>query len=81
MPKLENSIEELADTFVHLDGWRKGVIFINGFNLGRYWEVGPQQTLYIPALLLKLGENEIIIFEQQGTVTRDICFMDHALLG
>lgn len=74
-------IEEIADTFIHLDGWKKGIIFINGFNLGRYWEIGPQQTLYIPAPLLKLGDNEIIIFEQHGTETREIRFMDHAILG
>ena len=39
---------------------------INGFNIGRYWEIGPQKTLYIPASLLKKGENEIIVFESDG---------------
>lgn len=74
-------IEEIADTFVHLEGWQKGVIFINGFNLGRYWNIGPQQTLYVPAPLLKLGNNEIIIFEQHGTETNEINFKEHAILG
>ncbi len=74
-------IEEAADTFVHLDGWQKGVIFINGFNLGRYWNIGPQQTLYIPGPLLKPGNNEIIIFEQHGTNTTEITFIDQAILG
>ena len=44
---------------VHVQGWRKGVVFINGFNLGRYWDVGPQRTLYIPAPLLRLGLNQV----------------------
>ena len=40
-------------------GWKKGVVFINGFNLGRYWHVGPQRTLYIPAPLMRLGDNQV----------------------
>ena len=48
----------------HLDmrGFGKGVAFINGFNLGRYWNVGPQQTLYVPGELVR-EENELVIFE------------------
>ncbi|XP_006892913.1 PREDICTED: beta-galactosidase-1-like protein 2-like [Elephantulus edwardii] len=52
------------DTFIKLEGWKKGVIFINGQNLGRYWEVGPQETLYLPGPWLQPGKNEIIIFEE-----------------
>jgi len=52
-----------ADTFLDMKDWHKGIVFVNGFNLGRYWKVGPQQTLYVPAPLLKTGENTIIIFE------------------
>ena len=40
-------------------GWGKGVVFVNGVNLGRYWSIGPQQTLYIPAPLLKTGVNKV----------------------
>ena len=50
------------DTFIQTPGV-KGVIWINGFNIGRYWEIGPQKTLYIPGPLLKQGENEIVVFE------------------
>ncbi|XP_035701209.1 beta-galactosidase-1-like protein 2 isoform X2 [Folsomia candida] len=53
-----------GDTFVDMSGWGKGIVFINGFNLGRYFNVGPQQTLYIPAPFLLEGENLITIFEQ-----------------
>jgi len=55
--------EQPQDTFLRLDGWEKGVVFVNGFNLGRYWEVGPQQTLYVPAPILRQGENQIVVFE------------------
>lgn len=51
-----------ADTFVKVIGGTKGIIKINGFNIGRYWNIGPQETLYVPAELLK-DENTIEIFE------------------
>lgn len=53
-----NIQDSVADTFIDMSKWGKGVVFINGFNLGRYWSsVGPQQTLYLPAPFLKVGAN------------------------
>ena len=46
-------VEEAGDTFLDFAGWGKGCAFLNGFNLGRFWEIGPQKRLYIPAPLLK----------------------------
>lgn len=60
------TIDEAKDTFVKLDNFTKGFVTINGFNLGRYWEIGPQVTLYLPASLLNIGENEIVVFESDG---------------
>ncbi len=60
------TIDECKDTFLKLDNFTKGFVVINGFNIGRYWEIGPQRTLYVPASLLKEGENEIIVFESDG---------------
>uniref|UniRef100_A0A8C9S9C6 Beta-1,3-glucuronyltransferase 1 (glucuronosyltransferase P) b n=1 Tax=Scleropages formosus TaxID=113540 RepID=A0A8C9S9C6_SCLFO len=48
-----------SDTFVKLPGWGKGVVFVNGQNLGRYWSVGPQQALYLPGPWLNSGMNEV----------------------
>lgn len=59
-------VDNPADTFLRLSGWTKGVVWLNGFNLGRYWERGPQRTLYVPAPLVKHGRNELIIFELHG---------------
>lgn len=59
-------IDECADTFLSVKNFTKGFAVINGFNLGRFWEVGPQKTLYVPKGVLKRGENEIIIFESDG---------------
>lgn len=56
-------VKKVGDTYLDFEGWEKGVVFINGFNLGRYWKAGPQKRLYLPAPLLKEGTNEIVVFE------------------
>ena len=73
--------EANVDTFVSTKGWEKGVIWINGFNLGRYWNIGPQETLYVPADLVK-EENEIVIMEllPEETENRTINFVKEAVL-
>lgn len=65
--KGELVIEDIMDTFVRLDGWTKGFVWINGFHLGRYWEKGPQRTLYLPGPPLREGTNELIVLEPHGT--------------
>lgn len=57
---------EPADTWLDFTGWGKGCAFLNGFHLGRYWDIGPQRRLYIPAPLLHAGENTLILFETEG---------------
>ncbi|RKL68307.1 beta-galactosidase [Salipaludibacillus neizhouensis] len=74
-------VSEPGDTFVKLEGWKKGNVFVNGFNLGRYWEIGPQKTLYLPGPLLKKGANTIQILELEGSVSKDISFVKQADLG
>jgi beta-galactosidase len=59
-------IENTGDVFLDMRDWGKGIVFVNGQNLGRYWKVGPQQTLYLPGCWLKQGVNEVVIFEQQN---------------
>jgi beta-galactosidase len=58
------AVTEAGDTFLDMKDWGKGIIFVNGHNLGRYWRVGPQQTLYLPGCWLKKGNNSIVVFEQ-----------------
>lgn len=62
------TLNETGDTFLDMEQWGKGIVFVNGINLGRYWKVGPQHTLYLPGCFLKKGENRIVIFEQQNDV-------------
>lgn len=68
------------DTFVHVPGGR-GICWINGFNAGRYWNIGPQHTLYIPAPVLRKGENEVVVFELHGLPSRSVVFQDFHELG
>ena len=74
-------VDETADTFLDFQGWGKGCVFVNGFNLGRFWEIGPQRRLYIPAPLLRTGENEIILFETEGKTAETIALRDRPDLG
>ncbi|MGS2619910.1 glycoside hydrolase family 35 protein [Micromonospora sp. LZ34] len=60
------NLDEVRDTFLALPGWHKGYLWVNGFNLGRYWHKGPQTTLYVPWPVLRAGANEIIVLELDG---------------
>lgn len=69
-----------ADCFVRLDGFTKGVVYINGFNLGRYWKKGPQKTLYLPGVLLR-EENEIVVLELEHCSKPAVMITDRHDLG
>lgn len=71
---------DVADTWWNSSGWGKGSLFVNGFNLGRYWPlVGPQTTMYIPKALLKQGSNAFVVLElQKAPKNLNINFVDEA---
>ena len=56
-------LQNVGDTYLDMSNWGKGVVWINGYNLGRYWSIGPQQTIYVPLEWLKKGRNEIVVLE------------------
>ncbi len=56
-------LKEVADTFIDMTNYKKGIVWVNGHNLGRFWEIGPQKRLYCPAPWLRAGTNEVIIFD------------------
>ncbi len=58
------AVKQTGDVFLDMHDWGKGIVFINGHHLGRYWNHGPQQTLYVPGCWLKSGQNTILIFDQ-----------------
>ena len=79
--KFEFKTECPADTFLDFEGWGKGCIFVNNYNIGRFWSIGPQKRLYIPAPLLRKGENTIIIFETDGLFSDTIKLTSSPDLG
>lgn len=56
-------IDKTGDAYLDVSTWGKGMVWVNGYNIGRYWKIGPQQTLYVPGAWLKKGMNEIIILD------------------
>ncbi len=61
--KGEFNLSETGDTFFDMSKYAKGMLYINGHNLGRYWNIGPQQRLFCPASWLKKGKNEMVVFD------------------
>ncbi len=59
-------VDKPSDTFLNFETWGKGLVYVNGHPLGRIWEIGPQQTLYMPGCWLKKGENDIMVFDIVG---------------
>ena len=59
-------VKKPGDTFLNFETWGKGLVYVNGHGMGRIWEIGPQQTLYVPGCWLKAGENEVLVFDIVG---------------
>lgn len=74
------NVDTPADTYLDMRNFQKGIVFVNGHNLGRYWRVGPQQTLYVPGCWLKKGANPVEIFEQMQPKSLNVPSLDHAVL-
>lgn len=69
-----------GDCFVNMTGFTKGYVFVNGFNLGRYWDIGPQKALYLPGALLK-DNNEIVILELEECKKTEVIIQHEPALG
>lgn len=73
---------EPCDTFLRLDGFHKGFVKINGVNIGRYFnDAGPQKTLFVPAPFLRMGKNEVLVFESDGAESMTVEFFSDPDLG
>lgn len=70
------TLSDPSDTFLNLESWGKGLVYVNGHGIGRFWSIGPQQTLYMPGPWLREGENEILVFDILGPETAEIEGLD-----
>ncbi|MEO6224222.1 MAG: beta galactosidase jelly roll domain-containing protein, partial [Vicinamibacterales bacterium] len=65
-------LAKTADTFIDMSAYGKGAVWVNGHNLGRFWNIGPQQRLYCPASWLKAGDNEVIVLDLVKTAPQPL---------
>lgn len=77
--QIKLTLNDVEDTFIDCSAYGKGCIFINGINIGRYWDKGPVYSLYCPKEFLINGDNEIVIFETEGIFIRALTFSDRPL--
>jgi beta-galactosidase len=73
-------VDEPHDTFLDLRPWSKGLVWVNGHNLGRFWNIGPQQTMYLPGPWLKPGPNEFVILDLFGPETPTIAGLQDPII-
>lgn len=60
------TLRKPGDTFLNMEAFGKGQVYVNGHAIGRFWNIGPQQTLYLPGCWLKQGRNEVIVLDVVG---------------
>ncbi|MBL4678157.1 MAG: beta-galactosidase [Mucilaginibacter sp.] len=75
------SLRGVIDTYLDMHSFGKGVAFVNGHKLGKYWNIGPQQTLFVPAAWLKKGTNEVVVFDELSSGHKEISTIDHPVLN
>lgn len=68
------TLKKTGDTFLNMESWGKGQVYVNGHAIGRFWNIGPQQTLYVPGCWLKKGSNEVIVLDVIGPKGEKTCF-------
>lgn len=66
------NIKKVGDTFMDMETWGKGQVYVNGHAIGRFWRIGPQQTLYVPGCWLKKGTNEVVVLDVVGPQKAEI---------
>ena len=74
-------LDEPADLFVDTLHWGKGLVWVNGFLLGRYWRRGPQRTLIVPSPVVRAGRNEVAVLEFEAFAVPEVRFVAGPDLG
>jgi beta-galactosidase len=74
------SLEKSADTFLDVSNWGKGIVWVNGHCLGRFWNIGPTQTMFLPGPWLRVGRNEVVVFDLLGPTAPNLAGLEHPIL-
>ena len=75
------TVNSNEDTYLDMRKWNKGIVWINGICLGRYWDIGPTQTMFLPGCWLKKGINEVIVFDLYGVMKPEMKSVDNPVLN
>lgn len=74
------TLSRTADTFLDTRGWGKGTVWVNGHQIGRFWGIGPEQTLYVPGPWLRRGRNDVVVFDLLPPDHLTLQGLDHPIL-
>ena len=74
------NLDDTGDTYLDMHSFGKGFVFLNGHNLGKYWQIGPQQTIYVPSVWLKKGQNEVVVFDELKSGHTQLSALNHPVL-
>lgn len=74
-------LDQPGDLFLDMRSWGKGAVWVNGHSIGKYWQIGPQQTLYVPGPWVKKGKNEVIVFDMEDTGSHRIAGLEAPILN
>jgi beta-galactosidase len=74
------TLTRTGDTFLDMRAWGKGTVWVNGHQLGRFWGIGPEQTLYVPGPWLRVGRNDVVVFDLLAPETPTLQGLDHPIL-
>jgi beta-galactosidase len=74
------NLDETGDTWLDMRGWHKGFVWVNGRNLGRFWDIGPQQALYLPGPWLRKGTNSVIVYDLRPSGRMSLSAIPHPIL-
>jgi beta-galactosidase len=75
------TLSQVGDTYLDMQDWGKGCVWINGHNLGRYWSIGPQQTIYVPLEWLHKGKNQVVVLELNNPAQTKLRGIAHPIIN
>ncbi|RZK53972.1 MAG: beta-galactosidase, partial [Pedobacter sp.] len=73
-------VNAIENTYLNLSKWNKGLVWVNGHCLSRYWSIGPTQTMLVPKSWLRKGLNEVVVFDLYGSAKPELTFLAHPIL-
>lgn len=74
------NVDQIENTYLNVSKWNKGLVWVNGHCLSRFWSIGPTQTMLVPKSWLRKGMNDVVVFDLYGSSKPELTFLDHPIL-